>query len=79
LVSAGRILRQRRIAAVRFEDLKKIGVVMKRAKYFITCAGRYYGDCELEPAALRNRLINGERCTDRLSLIGDGAQISMFL
>ncbi len=77
-VSVGRILRQRRVAAVKFDDLKKIGVVLKRAKYFITCCGRYYGDCELEPVRLRNYLINGERKSNNLLPIDDGVQISMF-
>jgi putative DNA modification/repair radical SAM protein len=77
-VSVGRILRQRRVAAVKFDDLKKIGVVLKRAKYFITCCGRYYGDCELEPIRLRSHLIDGERKSNNLLPIDDGAQISMF-
>lgn len=38
-VSAMRIVRQRRLSAVKFDDLKKIGVVVKRAKYFMTCCG----------------------------------------
>jgi putative DNA modification/repair radical SAM protein len=77
-VSVGRILRQRRVAAIKFEDLKKIGVVLKRAKYFITCCGRYYGDCELEPAGLRNRLVNGEGKSNKLLSINDETQLSMF-
>lgn len=55
-VSAARIVRQRRIAAVRFEDLKKMGVVLKRAKYFLTCSGKYYGGSDLAPHLLRKRL-----------------------
>ncbi|MGI6733353.1 MAG: putative DNA modification/repair radical SAM protein [Anaerovoracaceae bacterium] len=77
-VSVGRILRQRRVAAVKYEDLKKIGVVLKRAKYFITCCGRYYGDSELEPVRLRNRLINDEEKSNNLLPINDEVQISMF-
>ncbi len=38
--SADRILTARRTGALSFEDLKKIGVVLKRAMYFITCKGR---------------------------------------
>jgi hypothetical protein len=59
--SATRIARQRRVAAVRYEDLKKMGVVLKRAKYFLTCSGRYYGDSELEPYYIRDRLVRAER------------------
>ena len=38
--SAQRMVTSRRIAALRREDLPKFGVVMKRAQFFITCAGR---------------------------------------
>ncbi len=38
--SARRILAARRVAQLDFDALKKIGVVLKRAKYFITCKGR---------------------------------------
>jgi putative DNA modification/repair radical SAM protein len=54
--SATRIMRQRREAAVRYDDLKKMGVVLKRAKYFLTCSGRYYGDGELEPYYIHEKL-----------------------
>jgi len=62
--SATRILRQRRTAAVRYDDLKKIGVVMKRARYFLTCSGRYYGDSEFEPYYLRDKIAKQERLID---------------
>ena len=38
--SARRILAARRYGALRFTDLKKLGVVLKRAQYFLTCTGR---------------------------------------
>ncbi len=66
--SARRIIRQRRFAAVRFEDLKKMGVVIKRAKYFLTCCGRYYGDRRFDPETIRNGILQME----------DGLQLSMF-
>lgn len=55
-ISAGRIIKQRRLMKVRFEDLKKMGVVVKRAKYFITCDGKYYGQKSLEVAAIKAAL-----------------------
>ena len=67
-VSAKRILRQRRIASVSFDDLKKMGVVIKRAKYFLTCKGRYYGERSFDPETIRNAILQME----------DGLQISMF-
>ena len=40
LTSTQRILTARRAGPLSFEDLKKIGVVLKRAAYFITCKGK---------------------------------------
>ena len=38
--SAGRIVKARRFGSLGFEDLRKMGVVLKRALYFITCSGK---------------------------------------
>ena len=38
--SAQRIMRARRSAKLDFDQLKRIGVVLKRAHYFITCNGK---------------------------------------
>ena len=38
--SAGRIVHARRYGSISFEHLKKMGVVLKRAHYFITCGGK---------------------------------------
>lgn len=67
-VSARRIIRQRKLAPVKFEDLKKMGVVMKRAKYFLTCSGRYYGERRFEQETIRNSILQME----------NGLQLSMF-
>ena len=55
--SAQRILITRRVHSLSFEDLKKIGVVLKRAKYFITCKGKYYGDVSFDNEKIRTRLL----------------------
>ena len=67
-ISAKRIMRQRRFAAVKYDDLKKMGVVLKRAKYFILCCGKYYGDRVFEPETIRNSILQYE----------SGLQMSMF-
>ena len=67
-VSARRIVRQRRLFAVKFDDLKKMGVVLKRAKYFLTCSGRYYGEKRFEPEVIRNAILQME----------NGLQMSLF-
>jgi putative DNA modification/repair radical SAM protein len=78
--SAERIVRQRRVAAVRYDDLKKMGVVVKRAKYFLTCSGRYYGDGELEPYYIRDKMTRGG-CADRevRALAARGANVRVPL
>ncbi len=40
--SALKIAKARRFTRLRFEDLKRMRVSMKRAKYFITCGGKTY-------------------------------------
>lgn len=42
VISAKKIIRARRTFLLDFQELKKLGIVMKRAKYFITCKGKYY-------------------------------------
>lgn len=42
VISAKKIIRARREFLLDFEALKKLGVVLKRAKYFITCKGKYF-------------------------------------
>lgn len=66
--SAKRIVRQRKLASVSYDDLKRIGVVLKRARYFITVNGRFYGDMTMDPARIKARLTEGD----------DGVQLSLF-
>ena len=40
MISARRILTARRAGPLTFEGLKRLGVVLKRAQYFLTCSGR---------------------------------------
>lgn len=42
VISAQKIIKARRQFLLDFEALKKLGVVLKRAKYFITCKGKYF-------------------------------------
>ena len=67
-VSARRIMRQRKIAKVSYEDLKKMRVVLKRARFFLTCSGKYYGEKSMEPSYIRNALKD----------MDSNPQISMF-
>jgi putative DNA modification/repair radical SAM protein len=49
---AQRIVMARRIAPLSYEDLKKMRVVLKRARYFITCKGVYYGGVDIDTEVL---------------------------
>ena len=60
VTSAKRIITARRFSAITPEGMKKIGVVMKRAKYFITCSGRSFEKTDRPAALLRQQLLLGE-------------------
>ena len=55
-VSARRIIAARRTANLKFEDLKKLGVVLKRAQYFITCGGRVRSGLQFSAATIVRQL-----------------------
>ena len=54
--SAKRIISARRTGTLRFDDLKKLGVVLKRAQYFITCGGRVREGLRFSAATLVRQL-----------------------
>jgi len=56
-VSAKKILRARRAARLSLEDLGRLGVVMKRAVYFVTAGGRYGGLRRNSPEAIKTLLL----------------------
>lgn len=55
--SAERICKARRFTALDFDDLKKIGVVLKRAVYFITCKGRMMYPVRFEENSITENLL----------------------
>lgn len=54
--SAGRIAYARRYGRLDFASLKKIGVVLKRAQYFITCGGRQMYHTPIEQGYITRQL-----------------------
>jgi len=60
-VSAKRILFARRGRKLEHEDLRKLGVVMKRAQYFITCKGKILDGLTLHQDSILRNLIAVER------------------
>lgn len=55
VTSARRICAARRHAYLSYDTLRRLGIVLKRAKYFITCKGKYYGT-STDPAFIRRQL-----------------------
>ena len=64
--SAQRIVSARCHQRLDFESLGRIGTVLKRARWFITCGGRSLEPSDPEEARLRLRLSGDERATDLL-------------
>lgn len=56
--SARRICGARRTARLGFDDLKKMGVVLKRALYFITCSGKMMYPTKLEEDYITRNLLS---------------------
>jgi putative DNA modification/repair radical SAM protein len=56
-ITARRILHSRRFGPVTYLDLKKMGVVLKRAQYFLTVSGKYFGEVDIDSNKIRNRLL----------------------
>ena len=73
--SAKRIVSARRTAHLRFEDLKKLGVVVKRAQYFLLCDGHAAPGLRFSPATIVQQLEALER---GLLPSGDMQQLSLF-
>lgn len=80
--SAMRIVAARRTAGLDFAALKKIGVVLKRAVYFITCNGRMMYRTKLEEdyivrnltadLSVRRQLAEDGMTFRQMSLFDDG-------
>ena len=58
--SAGRIVRARRYGSLDFDHLKKMGVVLKRAHYFITCNGKMMYRIPMEENFITKQLTSVE-------------------
>ena len=61
VTSVRRILYARRARKLEHADLRKMGVVMKRAQYFITCKGRVLEGLQVRQDSILRNLIAAER------------------
>ncbi len=77
--SAKRIAAARKNARLDFMDLKKMGVVLKRAVYFITCNGRMMYPLKMDQDFITSQLLGDERRSAwDISHKGAYQQMSMF-
>ena len=75
VVSAKRILVARRVGPIHADDLRKLGVVMKRAQYFLTCSGQLTTPLRLSYAGVAANLMAVERAALPTA---QGEQLSLF-
>lgn len=78
VTSAKRIVKARRSGNLTFDDLKRIGVVLKRALYFITCNGRMMYPTRMDEDYIMRNLIDPK---EKLPFDRDGMtyhQLSFF-
>ena len=68
-LGAYKIIKARKYAALDFDDLAKMRIVLKRARHFITCGGKFYGS---ENAAAIKTMLMLEEKSEKYE------QLSMF-
>jgi len=74
VTSAMRILTARRSSQIDFSGLKKMGIVLKRAQYFITCQGKIMGGLKITSDSAITALMG-----DHYKLMSPGPeQLSLF-
>ena len=72
---AKRIVTARRYGPLSFEGLKRVGIVMKRAQYFITCSGRMLPGLRCGPSSVYRYLTGMEQVGPSKE---DQQQMSLF-
>lgn len=77
--SALRIMQARRVCRLGFDNLKKMGIVLKRAKFFITCGGKMLEKYSFEPEILEIRLTENKinEKYDQLSIFDKNIILSL--
>ena len=78
--SARRIVSSRKTARLDYFDLKKMGVVLKRAQYFITCSGKMMEQMKVSEDMILSRMI-GEAAGECKKIMNSGItyrQLSLF-
>lgn len=74
--SAQRIRTARRVRSLDYTGLKRIGVVLKRARFFITVNGRYMDDLKISENFIMQNLLGDTK--DNYIAAQNGYQLSLF-
>lgn len=81
VTSAKRIVTARRTASLDFNGLKKLGVVLKRAQYFITCNGKIAAGLDIAQDAVLRSLMSQKELgmyQRNLAIKTEPEQLSLF-
>ncbi len=76
--SARKITEARRYAKLDFSDLRKLGVVLKRAVYFIICMGKRAEGTAVEKTAVIRQLVSASAVKELDEKYGGWEQLSLF-
>lgn len=76
--SACRIVEARKHANLDFDSLRKMGVVLKRARYFITCGGQMMDRIPIEQSYIGNELVWGNHRENFRISSPSHKQLSLF-
>lgn len=81
VTSAKRIVTTRRTSSLNFDGLKKLGVVLKRAQYFVTCSGKIADGLKITQDAVLRSLMSETALgmyQQNLPLQAEPEQLSLF-
>ncbi|WP_101911080.1 putative DNA modification/repair radical SAM protein [Marasmitruncus massiliensis] len=76
--SAQRILQTRRTGPISFDGLKRIGVVLRRAQYFLLCQGKMAEGLRVTPESVLRALISKQDYEAALRVQEQPQQLSLF-
>ncbi len=76
--SAQRILQTRRTGPISFDGLKRIGVVLRRAQYFLLCQGKMAEGLRVTPESVLRALISKQDYEAALHVQEQPQQLSLF-
>ena len=72
--SAKKIISTRKYSNLDFNDLKKIGISLKKAKYFILCNGKYFAEHNI----FNKKIIESNLILENKEITMKGVQLSIF-